>query len=427
MQLKCKSCNELYDINFKKIIECINKKQQLNLCKDCYLNKKWKIKFEKQKHRTSCYFHVNSNAIPDIDAYDVGLYSKLDQIIDRNKRYQKNKKGKIRSERPLYVKLSLNDSDDIISGFPIGIQKLYLVLKEDLYSPNLDNGLHCMGDNEFKIPFHRISNIRVYFDYADVYCPDVSEPIIGYKAVPEEKGVLRTHNYIYEIGVPYEEEQRNIYITDFQDCYSHFCRKIEDVVMCSGKTDYISSQINYAEDNFFFTITRLFKIKAEKHCLQNTKFGWVSNKLTILEEVTKEDIISYFEKNADAKEKIIKHYDDLQIFEKLNNSQVKQYVSRYSNAYEIYARFIKKCVDFNTEQCVQGNNIHSELCRTCSYQGMPGRFNFNTKELRYLLVKHRILNNTFTEDDADYIYLKEHKCNVEIESIQRLLIHYNVQ
>ena len=41
----------------------------------------------------------------------------------------------------------------------------------------------------------------------------------------------------------------------------------------------------------------LFRVKAEGHYRQNSPCGWVANKLTLLNEVDKSEIIVYYEKN----------------------------------------------------------------------------------------------------------------------------------
>ena len=418
MQLKCKSCNKLYNLNLKKIGDYLNQKRSLGLCEDCFLNKKWDADYRNNRLRYSDYFNVNLTKIPDIDIFDTDLYFKLNQIIEINRCYQQTPDAASFVQRPLYINLILKDKGKIVSGFPVSIKNFYLILKQDIYSPDIDNGLHHMGDAEFKIPFYQISRIKVFHDYHDVYCPDVPESIIGYKAVTETNGILKTHNYIYEIGIPYEEEQRNIYTTDFQDCYSHFCRNIEDVILCSGKTDFISSQINPPA----YSIIRLFKIKAEKHCLQITKRGWVTNKLTLLEEITKKEIIDYFEEHSDAKELIINHYKDFQIFEKLKESKVEPYIATNTNEAQIYTMFIKSCDKYNIDSCLQGNDCAVENCKLCNSQQIRGWL--DSKDLKYLLVKYRILNGLFSFQDPDYQYLKEHNCHAEVQSLKRLLAHH---
>ena len=48
-------------------------------------------------------------------------------------------------------------------------------------------------------------------------------------------------------------------------------------------------------------------MKAEGHCVQYSGDWWVTNKLTVINEVTKEDIYSYFMNNSLIKAKVMKH------------------------------------------------------------------------------------------------------------------------
>ena len=86
MQLKCKSCNKLYNLNLKKIGDYLNQKRSLGLCEDCFLNKKWDADYRNNRLRYSDYFNVNLTKIPDIDIFDTDLYFKLNQIIEINRR-----------------------------------------------------------------------------------------------------------------------------------------------------------------------------------------------------------------------------------------------------------------------------------------------------------------------------------------------------
>ena len=149
MQLKCKSCNKPYNLNLKKIGDYLSQKRSLGLCEDCFLNKKWDSDYRNNRLRCSDYFNVNLPSIPDIDIFDTGLYSKLNQIIEINHCCQQTPDVASFGQRPLYINLILKDKGKIISGFPVSIKNFYLILKQDIYSPDIDNGLHHMGDAEF--------------------------------------------------------------------------------------------------------------------------------------------------------------------------------------------------------------------------------------------------------------------------------------
>ena len=144
MQLKCKSCNKLYNLNLKKIGDYLNQKRSLGLCEDCFLNKKWDADYRNNRLRYSDYFNVNLTKIPDIDIFDTDLYFKLNHIIEINRCYQQTPDAASFVQRPLYINLILKDKGKIVSGFPVSIKNFYLILKQDIYSPDIDNGLHHM-------------------------------------------------------------------------------------------------------------------------------------------------------------------------------------------------------------------------------------------------------------------------------------------
>lgn len=426
MKCTCKICKESFILDFDYILNIIKRKQGMGMCPDCYLNLKWESEYKERAKGAYTCSYVSMNELREIDIFDAGLYKKLWQVIEINKKYLNTNCMEYTRKHPLFIRLISNDDTKTLRGFPVDIVNNYIIMREDLYSPGIEDGLHRIGELEFKVPIYRISKINVLHDYDEVYVKDISEPIIGYKAVPECNGILKTHNYIYEIGVAYEEPQRNRFCTDFQDCYSHFCRTMEDVLMCPGKTDYISSQINYNDENSaFLQIIRLFKIKAEKHCFQNTTKGWVTNKLTLLEEVKKEEIVKYFNEHPEAKEKVRGYYrqdnPNFEIWDSFEKSVVPSYTNIYTREEDIHSFFIKRCYNYNKPECKQNSLVDINICNSCKYNGLAGRFNTNSKALKYLLVKHRILNGTFNESDEEYLYLKEKNCKAELEAIERLL------
>lgn len=65
----------------------------------------------------------------------------------------------------------------------------------------------------------------IYIDYRE---PGVKEAIYGFKGVEIIDGILKARDYMYEIGISYEEPERIQPYTDYQDVYSYFCIKIED-------------------------------------------------------------------------------------------------------------------------------------------------------------------------------------------------------
>ncbi|WP_243759506.1 hypothetical protein [[Clostridium] symbiosum] len=204
----------------------------------------------------------------------------------------------------LYVfKILLKNNMDI-TAFPVGITKHELILRCEQQEPD---GFHSVVDKEIKIQLCDIKVIKVIRDCDDVDVGnlEISKPMYGYKAIPEINGRLKTKGCEYRLNIPCIVKVRNPYATDFQDCYLHFCTTIEGVALCPGRTDYLESINNYKKGSL--SAIRLFRVKAEGHCVQYSGDWWVTNKLTVINEVTKEEIYSYFMNNSLIKAKVIKH------------------------------------------------------------------------------------------------------------------------
>ena len=78
---------------------------------------------------------------------------------------------------------------------------------------------------------------------------------------------------------------------------------MEGVALCPGPTSYLSSIKHYTKGRDVF---RLFRVKAEGHCLEmnDDLDWWITNKITILEEVSKEEIYQYYMENPRAREAV---------------------------------------------------------------------------------------------------------------------------
>lgn len=91
----------------------------------------------------------------------------------------------------------------------------YLYCYNDEGNLRRDYGMHIKGEVILWIPINTIEKIQVINVYDDYDVPEVKEPVYGYKGVTICNGILGDARYIYEIGIPYEEEKRNPYITNF--------------------------------------------------------------------------------------------------------------------------------------------------------------------------------------------------------------------
>lgn len=195
-------------------------------------------------------------------------------------------------------KVTLSDGKEI-SVFPYELKEREIVFKRE--HKELD-GFHSVLEDELVIKLYDISKIYICNNSDDFEVQYVKKPMEGFKAITDERGKLIAHGIEYKLGISQVEEVRNPYMTDFQDCYRHFCTTMECVLFCPGGTDYLESHVNYKKNNGL--ITRLFRVKAEDHCVQHSGDWWVTNKITVMEEVTKEEIYKYYQENPSLKEKV---------------------------------------------------------------------------------------------------------------------------
>ena len=199
---------------------------------------------------------------------------------------------------PSYVfKLHMNNGE-VIVGFPVQLTKNLLTLRKEQSKPD---GYHVALDEEFTVylfDIDHISAVRTADDFHAIY---VDAPIFGYKSIEESDGKLYAKGHTYRLNEPNVLETRNPYNTDFQDCYFHFCTSMEGVALCPGPTSYLNSIKNFAKGRAVF---RLFRVKAEGHCISRNDDldWWVTNKITVLEEVSKEEIYQYYMENPRARE-----------------------------------------------------------------------------------------------------------------------------
>lgn len=193
----------------------------------------------------------------------------------------------------LYMK-----NGEILLGFPIKFSNNILTLKKEKSEPD---GYHTAQEEKIDIHIFKIEYISALRDSDDFHGISVDEPIMGYKAIPEENGKLTTYSCTYKLNEKKEVDIRNPYETDFQDCYLHFCTSMEGVALCPGSTDYLTSIKNYVDG---YSVIRLFRVKAEGHCVNMKGDWWVTNTLTVLEEVSKNEIYRYYMENPKSREQV---------------------------------------------------------------------------------------------------------------------------
>lgn len=209
--------------------------------------------------------------------------------------------GRYTNIHPYVFRLYMQNGE-ILLGFPVKLSSNVLTLKKEKSEPD---GYHTALSEEFNVNLFEIEHISAICDSDDFHAIYVKEPIIGYKSIPEENGKLFTKGHTYKLNEKNVVGIRNPYITDFQECYLHFCTSMEGVALCPGPTDYLTSIKNYADG---YGVMRLFRVKAEGHCVNMGGDWWVTNTLTVLEEVSKHEIYRYYMQNPKAREQVSAYY-----------------------------------------------------------------------------------------------------------------------
>lgn len=390
MKNTCMNCENKYETTFLKFVNSLLS-ENFCLCDTCIKLKTWEenskyIRYDEISNEWYIKeFENPSYIINDVIKSNLNV-AKLD-IGERNKIL------KIR-------KRDLNESERI---WPEEIKNNYLIGYNVEYDPNIENGMFRKGKVLKEIPLSCISYIKIEMDIEKYEEPDVKEPIIGYKGLRLDKGILLANNdYIFDINVPYIESKKNPYKYDYQDIYSHFCQSIEGVI---SWRDFLSDP-NY----------RVFKVKAEGHCC---KYGnhWVSNKLTIISEVTQDEIIEYFNSDPE-KLKIVKGMPD-KVWDKYLEIKRKPYKVIVDEK-EILDLYVHGCEGYRSTICKQCDSILSyKLCDECSLKGII--VEANKGKLYYLQLRAEILNKSFRENDERLKWLIEHKQKNKVQALERLL------
>lgn len=204
--------------------------------------------------------------------------------------------------KDIFLHKTVYDEDDereikfsFIEGYR-AIKKTYDEPTEDgFYSCYVDSGelVRILIKDIRKVTIHWIN------DYPE---EDVEEPIIGFKALECKDGIIKSNKGLeYKLGLPVEVERVPAWDKcAFNDCYLHFCTKIETVLW---DWNYDCLGLNTANST-----EKLYRVKAGGHVFPryDRKDSWVASKLTILGEVTKDEIIEYFNSTEELKDKLEK-------------------------------------------------------------------------------------------------------------------------
>lgn len=280
----------------------------------------WNWKREKNRiKKTRSFYEYQYNKLT-FYPYESDYEYLITKYCENNK-HELSKLEDYSNVHPFVFRLHMQNGE-IRLGFPVRLSKKLLTLRKEETKPD---GYHTALKEEFNIYLFEIEHISAIRDYDDFHAVYEEKPIFGYKSIRDENGILLAKEHKYEINEKNEVEIKNPYITDYQDCYLHFCTSIECVALCPGPTNYLSSIKDYVKGQ---DVIRLFRVKAEGHCKRINGDWWVTNTLTVLEEVDKKEIYQYYMENPKAKEQVSAHCKLSENFwEEFCNSEITPYVN----------------------------------------------------------------------------------------------------
>lgn len=393
MRCICKKCDKKFDVSILKNIKKYILNENYSICDTCIKLKRWEENSKYIKYDgISKEWHIEEFQNPSYV---------ISRVIRDNLNIEKFKLDIGERNKILKIRIrELNESERI---WPEEIKNNYLIGYSIEYDPNIENGIFRKGKILKEIPLSCISYIKIEEDIEKYEEPNVKEPIIGYKGLRLDNGILLAANgYIFDINVPYIESKKNPYKYDYQDIYSHFCESIEDVITWRN----FLLHPNY----------RVFKVKAEGHCY---KYGrnWVSNKLTIISEVTQDEIIEYFNSDPE-KFKTLKGISD-KIWDKYLTTKREPYKVIVDEK-EMLDLYINGCDGYKSRICKQCNSIlNYKLCDQCNFKSISAEE--NKGKLYYLQLRAEILNKSFRENDERFKWLIEQEQNNKVQALRRLL------
>ena len=96
-------------------------------------------------------------------------------------------------------------NDIEITAFPWELRIPELIIKQEKQKPD---GLYVMMDKEEMVKLYDIKTINVIRDCDEFKANNISEPMYGYKAIPEINGKLQAKGYEYRLNTPCKNRRK---------------------------------------------------------------------------------------------------------------------------------------------------------------------------------------------------------------------------
>ncbi len=269
-------------------------------------------------------------------------------------------------------------------------------------------------------------SIRVEPDGNEMkFVVDENRSVMGFKAVKEDDLILRSSNHIYEIGIPFEKPVGDPLDTDYSEAYAHFNVSLENVI------GFWKNEFLDASRTTMFRC-RIFRVKAENHVFQTQNEGWVANKLTLLSEVTQDEIIEYFSENPDAKQRLFEMWNDNEeespeeVWKRYCSVKIPNYIPYDpvdDDSDDLDHLFLNSCAFLSMSGC----NGYGTIKKCFSCKNFVYFQESRVKNYYYIVLRNKINHGEQTNEIInceEYSYLSKNHCFTEIDALFRLLKYY---
>lgn len=235
----------------------------------------------------------------------------------------------------------------------------------------------------------------------------------GFKGIEVVNGILRSKSNgneagaIFEIGVLTDKSAIDDGIGFSENGYS-FCGAIEDVLPWEN---FLGPKHTPG-----YVVSRLFKIDTLSSRVIGSKSHYKAERIVVLEEVCKEEIIDYFKRNPN---RLPEEYR--QDFESFCEMQWKPYAEVLDQK-RIGAVIVDNC--FRRRQkslCLQEDGFEDiEKCKTCLGYNWSGDVGNSMVDYMYLQARRKIKAGMPLTDIEEYHRLLSGKRRIEAHSLELL-------
>ncbi len=283
---KCIHCNATLKKTWQEMINDAFSRRNPFFCQECINNIAWR-----KNHNGPLPAQHQNNLICDVSPVNPHINSFLKNIMD--------------NEDLLCEIQFRNGAKRLV--FPYFFEKDFVYAYGDRWFKGAVDTVHAPNSEHLRFPLCDIKKMEQVSIYQDYYASDRDEPMIGFKAMPVVDGKIADG---YELGVMMEVPKQSDPRTDYKACYLHYCEKLEEPIFHWDR-DYIADAVLHPD----ISPQILFRTKAEGHYLQDDDYAWGSNKLTITEVVSRQEIIDYYEQRPEL-------IEELRNYWKKNNNPV---------------------------------------------------------------------------------------------------------